>query len=137
MTDVDHAVDGLLFHSQYDYEAAEDMYYAQKWLYVMFLCQQAVEKAVKALYIKTRGILPPHTHNINTLVNNINVKEINDKLKSFNHLFSELTGYYIKGRYQLEINTLLKSLDREKCKEIYFNTGEALECIESLIQTKQ
>jgi HEPN domain-containing protein len=37
--------------AQYDLDTAEAMLNSRRWFYVVFMCQQAVEKLVKGLYI--------------------------------------------------------------------------------------
>ncbi|MDR1086173.1 MAG: HEPN domain-containing protein [Deltaproteobacteria bacterium] len=37
--------------AQYNLETAANMFESGRWLYVLFMCQQAIEKLVKDLYI--------------------------------------------------------------------------------------
>ena len=59
-----------LKHAQYDLDSADAMYRMSRWLYVAFMCQQAVEKLIKGIYgfyLDFDAI--PRTHNIRRLVN--------------------------------------------------------------------
>jgi HEPN domain-containing protein len=37
--------------AKYDLDTADAMYKSRRWLYVVFMCQQAIEKLVKGLYL--------------------------------------------------------------------------------------
>jgi len=59
----------------------------------LILCQQAVEKILKALYIKERHEEPPRTHSLRKLIELTDMP--NDALK----LVAELDSYYLVLRY--------------------------------------
>jgi len=50
--------------ARYDLETADAMLKAGRYLYVLFCCQQAVEKALKAVIVRRTGELPPRVHNL-------------------------------------------------------------------------
>ena len=50
--------------ADYDLETAQAMFDAQRFLYVAFMCQQAIEKILKALYVIQHQKTPPYTHNL-------------------------------------------------------------------------
>ena len=37
-------------HAQYDLDTADSMCQTGRWIYVVFMCQQAIEKSVKGMY---------------------------------------------------------------------------------------
>ena len=43
--------------SEYDLKTAEAMLATARYLYVAFMCQQAIEKILKALYVQQKGEL--------------------------------------------------------------------------------
>lgn len=47
--------------AKYDLDTAEAMYRAGRYLYVVFMCQQAIEKLTKGLYVLERGEEAPRT----------------------------------------------------------------------------
>ena len=49
--------------ANYDLETAEAMYQTGRWLYVAFMCHQAIEKTLKAYWCSTQPEDPPYTHN--------------------------------------------------------------------------
>ena len=59
----------------------------------LILCEQAVEKTLKALYIKERNEEPPRTHSLRKLIDLTNMPD--EALK----LVTELDSYYMVLRY--------------------------------------
>jgi len=64
-------------YAERDLDAAQAMFETGRWFYVLFMCQQAVEKLIKGIYNLYVENDVPRTHNIemNTLHNlrNVNV----------------------------------------------------------------
>jgi len=54
--------------AQYDLETANSMLSSGRWLYVVFMCQQATEKLAKGLYTLYVDDNIPRIHNIKTIV---------------------------------------------------------------------
>jgi HEPN domain-containing protein len=54
--------------AQYDLDTADAMFASGRWVYVVFMCQQAIEKLVKGLYVLYVDDNVPKTHNIRILV---------------------------------------------------------------------
>jgi len=50
---------GWVDQAQYDLDTARAMLASGRYLYVLFCCQQAVEKALKAAIVRKTGELPP------------------------------------------------------------------------------
>jgi HEPN domain-containing protein len=48
----------------YDLETARAMLQSGRFVYVLFCCQQAVEKMLKGVIAKTTGEMPPRIHNL-------------------------------------------------------------------------
>jgi len=57
-----------LRQSEYDIGTAEAMYSSGRYMYTAFMCQLAVEKALKGLIVERTGDTPPKTHNLIHLV---------------------------------------------------------------------
>ena len=53
--------------AQYDLKAAGTMYRGGRWLYVVFMCQQSLEKLVKGLYTLYIGDNVPQIHDTRTI----------------------------------------------------------------------
>jgi HEPN domain-containing protein len=85
--------------AQYDLETAETMLNGGRWLYVVFMCQQAVEKLVKGLYILYVDDNIPRTHNIRALVERFENRLPEAVTDERYNLFEDLTIHYLNGRY--------------------------------------
>lgn len=57
-----------LSQSQYDLDTAQAMLDSRRYMYAVFMCHLAVEKALKALVVKRTGDTPPRTHNLVQLI---------------------------------------------------------------------
>jgi len=54
--------------AQYDLETAQAMFESGRWLYVVFMCQQSIEKLCKGLYLLYIDDNIPRIHDINSLI---------------------------------------------------------------------
>ncbi len=61
---INEKVEYWLELSNYDFETAEAMLNSQRFLYVGFMCHQAVEKMLKAVFVKKFEEIPPFTHSL-------------------------------------------------------------------------
>lgn len=111
--------------SEYDLQSAEAMFSTGRYLYVAFMSQQAIEKILKAIYIKKNNELPPRTHNLIYLVDVLKLVMDVDAMATL----SRLNQYYIQGRYPGERMQLAKDMDNAKAKELLDNTKEIWGCL--------
>jgi len=85
--------------AQYDLESADAMFATGRWFYVVFMCQQAIEKLCKGLYTLYLNDNIPKIHNIKQVFlcfeEKLNVTVEEDKY----HLFDSLSAYYLTTRY--------------------------------------
>lgn len=58
----------------YDMQTAEYMYQGGRNMYAVFMCHLAIEKALKGLYYQKQRGLPPKSHNLIYLLNQIGIK---------------------------------------------------------------
>ncbi len=123
--------------AEYDLGTAEAMLFSGRYLYVVFMCQQAVEKLVKGLFVFHKGEEPPRVHNIWIVFDRIynmddfaeDEKEIIEKHLSF---FDELLAYYISERYPSYKEKLSESITKEKASEVLIKTKEVFSWLKSL-----
>src|SRR3990172_8785663 len=85
--------------AQYDLETARALDASGRNLYVLFCCQQAVEKLLKALIVDRTGDFPPRIHNLLRLAEEANVSGDNQQMA----FLAELSAYYLRTRYPEEI----------------------------------
>jgi HEPN domain-containing protein len=110
--------------AQYDLETANAMLAGGRWLYVVFMCQQAVEKLIKGLYILYIDDNVPRLHNISVIL-----KRFEDKLpfaisEDKYKFFNRLSKYYLSNRYPEYISKLSSQIIETEAKEILAQTKE-------------
>ena len=85
--------------AQYDLDTAVAMHSTGRWFYVVFMCQQAVEKLCKGLYNIFLDEQVPKTHNIKQIflcfADKLSVNVDDDKYR----LFDTLSAFYMMNRY--------------------------------------
>jgi HEPN domain-containing protein len=106
--------------AQYDLQTAEAMLVSGRWMYVAFMCQQAVEKLAKGLYILYLDDNIPRTHNIPAII-----KSFEDKLPvkipaETSKLFDDLSACYLNDRYP-EYRVKLSSQVKEPEAEVFYS----------------
>ena len=69
----------------------------KKLMWSVVMCQQAIEKILKALYVKNTGQIPEKTHNLIKLVQNVEITNNLDEETII--LFNKLILYYLGSRY--------------------------------------
>ena len=118
---MDKIVGHWIERSQYDLDTAKVMLETGRYLYVAYMCQQSVEKLLKAI-IAQQGKENFPIHNLNRLAE---ISEISNELSSeqFNFL-AELTPYHVETRYGDYKEKLSEIIDEKKAQEVYKRTSE-------------
>ncbi|HDH12694.1 MAG TPA: HEPN domain-containing protein [Nitrospirae bacterium] len=62
------ATTNWLLSMEYDLKTAASLLKNKRYIYVVFMCHLAIEKALKAILSEMHKELPPYTHNINRLI---------------------------------------------------------------------
>lgn len=110
--------------AEYDLQTARAMLETRRLLYVGFMCHQAVEKALKGVFVlrKPEEDLP-YIHKLMRLANLSGISaEMSEQQFSLLDLLSPLN---IEARYPLHKSKLLASLTEERCAAMIEET-EAL-----------
>lgn len=63
-----------LRQSDYDFDTAEVMYGSGRYIYAVFLCHLAIEKALKGLLYEQGRALPPKSHSLVLLLTKLDVR---------------------------------------------------------------
>lgn len=58
----------------YDMKTAEAMFNSKRYIYAVFMCHLAIEKALKGLFTQNLSQVPPKTHNLIYLVEKIQIE---------------------------------------------------------------
>lgn len=110
--------------AEYDFQTAQAMLDTGRFLYVGFMCHQAVEKALKGLLVVRKPEEEvPYIHKLMRLANLSEAsKEMSEEQLS---LLDTLSPLNVEARYPLYKEKLLQSLTPETCRELIQET-EAL-----------
>ena len=111
--------------AQYDLETANAMMSSGRWLYVVFMCQQAVEKLAKGLYVLYVDDNVPRIHSIRQIIRAYEDKLPEAVTEERYKLFDDLTAFYIEGRYTDYKNKLSARLNEQDAKTALARTKEA------------
>jgi HEPN domain-containing protein len=118
---MDKYVSQWLERSNYDLETAKAMLDAGRYLYVAYMCQQAIEKLLKAI-IAQHGKENLPIHNLNRLAE---LAELRRELAAEQvDLLAELTAYNIEARYGDYKESLSEVVDFQKAKTLYAQTQD-------------
>ena len=110
--------------AQYDLDSANAMYSTGRWFYVVFMCQQAIEKLCKGLYTLYLDDNVPKIHNIKTIISRFKDKLpciVKDEVLNF---FDILSAQYITNRYPDFEKTQTGKTSRNDAFEILTKTRE-------------
>src|SRR3989339_872168 len=103
-------VEAWLERVRYDFDTAKAMYQTGRYLYVVFMSQQAIEKALKAS-IEAEGKEVPFEHNIRKLLNAADLsKEVQEEWWP---QIDFLSQYYLNARYKEDISALNKRITQK------------------------
>ena len=116
--------------ARYDLDTARAMLDAGRYVYVLFCCQQAIEKALKALIVRQTGQLPPRTHSLPRLAETADV-QLEDSQLDF---LGELSLGYIRTRYPEEEEALARATTREKAETILTTTEAVAQWLLSMLK---
>lgn len=115
--------------AEYDLATAKAMLQTKRYLHVAFMCQQAIEKILKACYVKYLASTPPYTHNLLRLIKELTFKsEMGDEMMG---AIEELNSYYIESRYTEDIEELTRQFTEAKAKSILESTEEIFKWIKT------
>jgi HEPN domain-containing protein len=116
--------------SKYDIDTAKSMLESRRYLYVLFTCQQAVEKMAKALVVQKTGIFPPKTHDLVRLVDIAGIAA-SDEQKA---CMAKLNYYYLETRYPEQISKISKQINKKTAEHFYSETKKLLKWLKSNVQ---
>jgi HEPN domain-containing protein len=114
----------------YDLKTAEYLQESGRYVYTVFLRQQAMEKYLKALYIKKTSKEPPRTHNLAHLVSLLELEVTDGQLQ----LLADLTSYYIEGRYPTYKLKLSRAVAKRKASDVLIRTKETIKWLRSSLK---
>lgn len=118
---------------RYDLETAIAMYSTGRFLYVVFMAQQSIEKAVKAL-IEAEGKPVPFEHNLRRLL--IAAGAESGVSEEWWTKIDFLSQYYLNARYKEDVAALQRKITSEVAGEFLDFAKEMVEwCIVKINST--
>ena len=107
----------------YDWETARAMYKTGRYLYVVFMCQQAIEKILKAILAFQGKEIKP-IHHLPKLAELAGIRQEFDE--DTLTLIESLSGYYLNSRYKETIETLAKAIGKKEAKDYLTKTERVI-----------
>ena len=108
--------------SDYDLDTADAMFRTGRWLYVGYMCHQAIEKIFKAYWCSRKEEPAPYSHNLINVAQSCGLGQLlSDEHKAF---VSQMMPLNIEARYPSYKQAIGESLSEAKCKEILNKTKE-------------
>lgn len=103
-----------LKQADYDIDVAEYMYQGGRYIYAVFICHLAVEKALKGLYYERRKEFPPKSNSLVFLLNEIGIKPPEDQ----GRFIVRLSEASIPTRYPENLSKVQKDFTESIVKDI-------------------
>lgn len=113
--------------AEYDIDTALVMLDGGRYLYVVFMCHQVIEKMLKAYYVKIRAEMPPYTHNLELLTNKSGLNRLLDQNQI--DFLRRMESMNVESRYPADRELLSKALTPDKCRSMLQSTKEMFEWI--------
>ncbi len=111
--------ENFLFSSEYDFITAKYMFETGRYVYVIFMCHMAIEKALKAIVAELTDRVSPKTHNLIYL---IKVANLNIPQDLFDFI-AKINNASVITRYPEDFKKLLENYP-EKISENYLKNTE-------------
>lgn len=108
--------------ADYDIKTAEAMFSAKKYIYVVFMCHLSIEKALKGLYQKKLGTMPPKVHNL-LFLTEADGLTLPDPLYE---LVFNLNRASIPTRYPEDLKQMQKDYPKQKTEKLLVQSKEVL-----------
>lgn len=115
--------------AQEDFETAEDLVRLKHYHWALFLCHIAIEKVLKAIYIKVKDQYPPPIHKLAKLAQDCRLSLTQTQLDDL----EEMTTFHIEARYDVIKDKLYKKATKEFTLKYLEITKKLLHSLTSLI----
>ena len=109
----------------YDLATAQQMLKTGRYVYVVFMCHMAIEKALKAVISQRINKLPPKTHDLIYLLDAGKI-ELLAELIDFIGIINNAS---IVTRYPEDLSQLVSSYPKNVAKRYFDKTLEVIKCI--------
>ncbi len=114
-----------------DINSAEWSFKGDQFLWAVFMCQQCIEKAIKAIYTKKNKKDAPRKHDLLSLAQSADIFYLcSDEIID---LFTYLNLYYIETRYSEKRQALKEKCGKENTLKIINQTKEVFEWLKNML----
>lgn len=120
-----------LKQADYDMDTAECMFDGGRYTYAVFLCHQSIEKAFKGLYHLRLDKVPPKTHNLVRLTNDIGV----DLPIGFDTRIARLNEARMVTRYPDSLERAQAQYNKSVARSMLDENKAVLQWIRTLLST--
>jgi HEPN domain-containing protein len=117
--------------SKEDLKSAKVMLEAHRFTWCAFICQQAIEKYLKGVYIEKFNRIPPYIHKIESLCRVLGL----DIPEKFLDWIVRVDKYYIATRYPA-YKEAINIKNYKQAEEIYNKTKEILKWLKEVIKVQ-
>lgn len=116
-----------LEQSDYDMNTAEYMFKGGRYFYAVFMCHLSIEKALKGLYYEKLKEVPPRTHNLISLANELEIKLPEEEGK----FVVKINSASIVTRYPEDLEELKKQYTKDIVKDMLEKAKKVIKWIKS------
>jgi HEPN domain-containing protein len=114
-----------LRQSDYDFETAEAMYKSGRYIYAVFMCHLALEKALKGLLHERLREIPPKSHSLVLLLTKLDIRPP----ESLGKVIVKLSEASIPTRYPENLAKVQRDYSAEVTRELLDRGREVAEWI--------
>ena len=123
-----------LMLSDYDLGTIDPLVTGKRWVYVAYLCQQAIERQLKGMYVYYMDDEPPKTHNVNYLFTKViscpaflaEVDQVSFRMRSYacEDFLADVMFYYLSDYPFSYRNITSRFIDEKLAMELVNKTHE-------------
>jgi HEPN domain-containing protein len=124
---MDKNVAEWLDQADYDLDTAKVMLKDGRYIYVVFMCHMALEKALKGLIVGVVGEAPPRSHNLLQLVKISEPKLTVDQIA----FLTTINTASIATRYPEELRHAVQHYSKNMAEKYFSQTEEVIKCLRS------
>lgn len=103
---------------QEDIRTAKDLLRSGRYTWCAFACQQAIEKYLKAAYVKQFSEIPPYTHSLLKLCKELSLELTENSLNAL----ALIDKYYLTARYPSYKDSV--NIQTRKEAQVFFKKAE-------------
>lgn len=118
---------------EYDLATAKEMLKTGRYVYVVFMCHLAIEKALKAVVSAKTEKLPPKTHDLIYLIE-LGKVQLSGHLLDFVGMINNAA---VVTRYPEDLSKLISAYPKEAAQGYFDKTQEVIKCIKQDAKLKK